>query len=317
MSTNPSNHRFNSAYFLVGPTASGKTDIAHHIARSRDWDVLSADSMVVYRHMDKGTAKPSSAMMQEVRYHGINLTDPDKGYTAGNYCEYARAVISNNMKIGRTTIVVGGTGLYIKALILGLDAPSVADAGRRLELDRIGKEDGITALLALLEKIDSSALKALKDKSNPRRIIRAIELAESGQGRDRKWADAVLPAVPCIAIDTAILNSRIETRGRAMFKNGLVDEARCLRRDFKDLSATALHAIGYAEAFKVLDGEMTEDAAIQSTIIRTRQLAKRQRTWFRNVQKVDYIDLTNITDVAAAAKIVDDYWQKHGSVQLL
>lgn len=275
-------------YTLVGPTAVGKTRIAHKWAVKHGCPVISADSMLVYRGMDIGTAKPSMDERAEVTYLGLDLTDPSESFSTGSYVcaveEQCRA-----LPHGTLPIVAGGTGLYVRALMQGLDDVAPADNALRAESDAILTTNGITGLQQWAESRYPGLLERLDDPMNARRIVRAMEWSAAGTLPD-SWKHKARPVMLGLNMDRTILKERIALRVHQMYAEGLLEEARKLRAQMT-LSSTALQAIGYAEAFAVLDGQCNEAEAIEKTIIRTRRLAKRQFTWFRHQAAMQWIDI--------------------------
>ena len=272
---------------IAGPTASGKTSLALQLAERVPIEVVSADSRQIYRGLDVGTAKPTPAERRRVPHHLIDAADPDEVFTAHRFAGMARAAIDDIEARGARPVVVGGTGFYIKALLtaspLGSTPP---DPELRRRLTRELEIEGQEPLIERLRAIDPQRAAAI-DLNNPRRLIRALEIAET-QSRDSpentQPADArPIPAyVLGLQVDPPTLAERIAQRTAHMFENGLLDEARRLRdRDF-DRSLPALSGVGYAEALAYLDSELSLPEAIKRTTTRTRQYARRQRTWFRH-----------------------------------
>lgn len=301
-----------TAFVLVGPTASGKTDVAHILAASQHARILSADSMLVYRHMDVGTAKPSRDEREAHGYAGVDVVAPDRSFSVADYLLHVRATTGGCA--ARPWIVVGGTGLYVKCLTQGLDAGPGQDPAARAEARAALDAGGVDALAALVRREAPDA--GVKDPANPRRLIRAYERARQGGG---PHAPAWSPAMPVIAgllPERGLLWSRIEARARSMFAGGLIEEARALRAAWPGLSETARHAIGYREAFAVLDGEMRYEDAIERTAVRTRQLAKRQMTWFRHQARVEWVPVAGTESPEWIAAEVLRRWEKHGPARL-
>lgn len=305
------------AYILVGPTASGKSSVAQLLAEQTGAPIVSADSMNIYRGMDIGTAKPSVQERASVSYHGIDLADPTAPFSVGDWLAAVKSAFGvsplisssdhNNEISGLTPIapiVAGGTGLYVKCLLAGLDELPAADEALRARAEKMT----LAELQAEAKATAPEAYAALADNENPRRLVRLLEKFQCLEKSDEKVpmsgnVDAVsslrpsnhwkteLPKVVGLHVDREVLIKRIADRVDQMYAAGLIDEARGLID--LNLSVTALKAIGYAEAFAVLKNEMTEAQAKERTIIRTRQLAKRQMTWFRTQLNVEWVDATN------------------------
>ena len=303
------------AHFLVGCTASGKTAVANAIARETGTLVLSADSMLVYRGMDVGTAKPTAAELSGVELRGVDLEDPDEPFSAGRWLEAARTAFAEAAAAGRSVIVAGGTGLYVSALLRGLDTRE-ADPVRRAELEAELKRDGVDAMLARIEAAKPGATAAV-DAKNPRRVLRLAEIvldrSHAEGAEDESHAEGVEGLVG-LEFPTERLNERIERRARAMFEGGLLDEVRRLCERFPGFEkSTAGAGIGYAEALSALRGEIAVEEAIERTAARTRRLAKKQRTWWRHQARVDWVrGPADEADVARAARDVREAWRKHG-----
>ncbi len=303
-------------WFLVGPTASGKTAVAHLLALRLGADVLSADSMLVYRGMDIGTAKPDSAMLREVQYWGIDVLDPGESFSAGRFRELAFAAFQQTKEQGRSLIIAGGTGLYIKALTHGLDRAIAPNQEVRAHLNQLYKEQGLEGLQNALRARSEEAFIGLADPRNPRRLIRAIERLDSGVSENHKdWsAQDTKPAMPGLAYPAAVLHERIRLRVEQMYEQGLLDETRRLMASGRWPLQTAAQAIGYAEAAAVLRGDLSEDEARAITARVTRRLAKRQMTWFRRQAHVVWIEVDSAMKAEQIADLVQGAWNQNGPV---
>ena len=306
------------AWLLAGPTACGKTAVAHELARRHGFEILSADSMLVYAGMDIGTAKPSLRERDGIPYHGIDLVTPAEHCSAGVFLRDAARAAEAAAASGRELLVVGGTGLYFDLLLHGLDRgePAGTPPDVRARWQAVFERDGLAGLHAEAERRSPGVLAHLADPSNPRRVLRVLERLDQGlppiPGRDppRSGADAPFPALD---IPSPALAHRIEERIDGMFAAGLLDEVAELRRRFPRWSDTAVAAIGYAEAGAVLDGALDEAAARERIAARTRQLAKRQRTWFRNRMNVAWVPgPADAADIPRAADDVERIWSQHG-----
>ena len=283
--------------------------MAHRIAAGRGLAILSADAMLVYRGMDIGTAKPSAAERAAVSYLGIDLADPSDMFSAGAWLEHVRVSLPD-----APVIVAGGTGLYIKALLQGLDAGAKPNPALRAELESLAAERGLEALRQKLLNEHPDWYASVRDRENPRRLIRAIEIAHSGAPPPK----ANLPPVRITGLymERGALEKRIARRVDLMYQNGLMEEVRRLREQHPRLSETAAQAIGYAEAAAVLSGKMPLAEAKERTVLRTRQLAKRQMTWFRHQAEVDWIEVKPGMTVGETAEQVCAAWAKQGPVRL-
>jgi tRNA dimethylallyltransferase len=301
-----------AAFFLVGATAIGKSAVAQIIAEREGWDILSADSMLVYRGMDIGTDKPGSEARSRVRYWGIDLADPDESFSVGDYVAHAREVFQRAGRDGRPVLVVGGTGLYVKCLIEGLDRLPPGDDRVRKWAEELLEREGVEALQRELQGRDPGRYEALADPKNPRRLVRALELAMLGAGTRQSRPKS--PSVPMAGLSRGPgdLRERIHARVRRMYGAGFLKEVEKLSARYPRLSRTALQAIGYSEGLAILRNEMTVEEAIEHTAIRTRQLAKRQATWFRHQASAEWIDVKPNDEPVAVAEKVSNVWKKHG-----
>lgn len=271
---------------IAGCTATGKSAIAQIMAERIGAAVVSADSMLVYRGMDVGTAKPSAEERSKVHYIGLDCVAPEERFSTGDWLECVRRGLCD-VPPETPVIAVGGTGLYIKALLEGLDAPP-GDPSIREKCKAMFDEGGIAALLAEVGRLGVSVPPG--DMANPRRLMRALERAAvartatsalSWQGKSGLLGGAM---VFCIEMDRDALAERIARRAAKMFDDGIVEEAVEIFGG-GIASETASGAIGYAEALACARGEITRTAAVERVAARTRQLAKRQRTWFRHQLK--------------------------------
>lgn len=303
------------AWFLVGPTAAGKTDIAHDLARTRGAWILSADSMTVYRGLDLGTAKPTAAQRAEVRYFGLDLRDPDQPFSVADFLEAARIAFAEAESAGRPMIVVGGSGLYVRCLLEGLRPGAPADAGIRSEADALLARGGLAALQDRVRAQAPAHFAALADVENPRRLIRAWEQATAGQPVEDTW-QGPRPRLAGVRYSREELHRRIERRVAALFAAGLVEETRALRARFPVWSDTAAQAIGYAEALTHLENGVTVQQAMDRTAQRTRQLARRQLTWFRHQAEVEWVEASPHMPLAAQVQAVGQAWERHGITTL-
>jgi tRNA dimethylallyltransferase len=292
---------------VAGATATGKTELAIRLAEAlrddRPVEIISADSRQVYRGLDIGTAKATVADRARVPHHGLDLVDPDQPFSVADFAEHAAAVLADLGRRHGIAILAGGTGLYLRAIGRGLDTgalPSDPQVRARLEAELIA--DG---LAPLAERLRSAAptLAARTDLHNPRRVVRALEMAEVG-------GDTVPPtprgypgpmAWLGLTVEPATHAEWIATRALAQFEAGLIDEARTLRERF-DPGLPAFSAIGYREAWAVLDGELNRDDAVALDAKRNVAFAKRQRTWFRAEPGVRWLDATKDLPVAAAVQ---------------
>jgi tRNA dimethylallyltransferase len=293
------------AFILAGPTAVGKTAVAHALARQMKLPILSTDSMLVYRGMDIGTAKPSLSERGGIPYFGIDLVDPDTAFSTG---DYLRAVTGSC----ETCIATGGTGLYIKALSMGLEELPQGDPDRRAALEAME----LPALQDLLRSLDAVWLAEIADPQNPRRLVRAIELAEAGVPRPKAFVNQPRVALVGLSMDRDLLRERIALRVDQMMAHGLVEEVRELRTRFPVWSSTAEQAIGYAEVIQLIEGTLSMKDAVQRIVNRTRQYAKRQKTWFNNQFELTKVEIHPEDDPEETALKVRAYWERTGPVPI-
>jgi tRNA dimethylallyltransferase len=285
-------------WFLTGPTASGKTALGIELAQRLGGEILSLDSMAVYRQLDIGTAKPTAAERRAAPHHLIDLVEPEVDFSLAEYLAAAKVVASEVIARGAKPIFVGGTPLYLKGLLRGVFAGPAADwefrRGCREEFER---EGGPARLHARLAEVDPPAAARLHPRDS-RRIIRALEVWENTGRPISDWQrqfDRPVPTADCrvFVLDwpRETLQQRIESRVDAMFAAGLVDEIRGLFAEGRSLSRTARQALGYREVLSHLSGETDLAATIELVKIRTRQFAKRQMTWFRSLSECRWLPL--------------------------
>lgn len=311
------NHEL-KAFFLAGPTATGKTDVSQWIAERHSCDILSADAMMVYRGMDIGTAKPSREFRAKVRYWGLDLTAPTDSFSAGQYRLHALQAVRECSMVGREIIVAGGTGLYVKSLTHGLSRSSVCNPDIRNKAEELLREKGVGALQEWLKIRASKHYESIADKNNPRRLVRAMETANAFPGADNKtWRlMGKGPKITGLTMPREILCERIKRRVQAMYAEGLLEEADRLLREGIEASPTAAKAIGYSEAISVLRKKLAVAEAMDLTGKRTRQLAKRQMTWFRNQANIEWLTLDSGMTTGQVAQMVLDCWKKNGPTPL-
>ena len=297
---------------ILGPTASGKSAVAEAVAAAAGGEILSVDSMQVYRGMDVGTAKPTAADRAAVRYHGVDLVDADQAFTTAKFVEGADATIADAAARGVPLVATGGTPLYYKALFEGLFDGPPADAAVR---DRLYAEPG-DVLHARLAAVDPAAAARIH-ANDQRRLVRALEVFEL-TGRpissfQTDWADPAQrhPSVRFgLSWDKDVLNRRINARVKAMLAAGWVDEVRDLLARHGDLSPTAGEATGYRELAAHVRGRQSLDDAAEAIKIGTRQLARRQMKWFRRFPGVTW--LAGDRPVAENAAAILERWP-HGT----
>jgi len=282
---------------VAGATATGKTELAirlgaSFLAEGRRAAVISADSRQVYRGLDIGTAKATAAGRARVPHHGLDLVDPDAAFSVADFATHARLVLDDlGRDAGAVAILAGGTGLYVRAVATGLDTDALpSDPAVRARIDAELDTEGLDALVERLRARAPVAATRV-DLRNPRRVVRALEIAEL-VGDAPPPAPRGYPAMVAwigLTVPSTVHASWIAGRARAQFDAGLIDEAAALRERY-DPSLPAFSAIGYREAWSVLDGEATRDEAIELDARRNVAFAKRQRTWFRSEPGIAWLD---------------------------
>ena len=274
---------------IVGPTASGKSALALALAKEYGGEIISCDSMQVYKRMNIGTAKPSALEMSEVRHHLIDVKEPTESFSCEDYVSLASSAIDLVSESGRLPIVCGGTGLYLDALLRGGNsAPSIDTSDIRAELSLRAKNEGVFALYEELLRVDPESAAAIHP-NNVKRIIRALEIyIASGEKKselDKRSKELGSPYDATVIylnyLNRDILYRRIDSRVDSMIKDGLVEETRALMAErVFELNRTASQAIGYKELFGFIEGRESLDSAIEALKRATRRYAKRQVTWF-------------------------------------
>jgi tRNA dimethylallyltransferase len=282
---------FHRATYLTGPTASGKTAVGVALARRLDAEVVALDSMTLYRGMDVGTAKPTPDERGGVPHHLIDVVDPWESASVAEYRRWALEAAAAIEARGKRVLFVGGTALYLKALVRGLFEGPRADADLRRSLDEQAARQGDEALHARLERLDPPTAARLHPNDR-RRVVRALEVIEI-TGRPlselQREHDRPAPAgVTVFALERprAELHDRIDRRVIRMFDDGLIDEARALLAGPRPLGPVPAQAVGYREVIEHLAGRLGDPQLVARVQARTRQFAKRQATWFRGLAEV-------------------------------
>ena len=274
---------------VVGPTASGKSALALELAKQYGGEIVSCDSMQIYKRMNIGTAKPTADELLSVRHHMIDIAEPTENFSCEDYVRLASVAIDDICARGAIPIVCGGTGLYLDALLRGGNsAPSVDTSDIRAELCARAESEGIDAIYEQLKLVDPESAASIH-KNNEKRVIRALEIylatgrTKSELDRESKSFESPYDArVAYLTFaDRSLLYRRIDSRVDAMIAEGLVEEARSLLSEgVFDVNRTAAQAIGYKELFGFLEGRETLDDAVETLKRSTRKYAKRQITWF-------------------------------------
>ncbi len=295
-------------WFLVGPTASGKTAVGLELARLMAAEIVSLDSMAVYRGLDIGTAKPSAADRAAVPHHLIDLIEPDREFSLAQYVAAAEEQLAVLQRQGREALFVGGTPLYLKALLRGIFRGPPADWPLRRRLEAEAHRQGPQWLHQRVAAVDPAAASKLHPR-DVRRLIRALEVFET-TGRPiselQQQFERARPAEVCrvFVLDwpREALYARIDARVDSMFTSGLVGEVQALLAGAKPLGRTARQALGYREVLEHLEGQRGLDETIALVKTRTRQFAKRQLTWFRSLSECRWVKLTGDEELPQVAR---------------
>ncbi|MHB1034596.1 MAG: tRNA (adenosine(37)-N6)-dimethylallyltransferase MiaA [Pirellulales bacterium] len=302
-------------WFLTGPTASGKTSVGVELAALLDAEIVSMDSMALYRGMDIGTAKPSPEERRSVPHHLIDVIDPDEEYSLAQYVEAAHEKVAQIQARGRRALFVGGTPLYLKSLLRGIFTGPAADWELRRELETLARTAGAEALHERLARVDPTTAGRLHP-NDTRRLIRALEVYEkTGEpiSRFQHHFETGRAADQCrvFLLDwpRPELYERIDRRVDAMFSAGLVEEVRGLVARERPLSRTAGQAVGYREVIEHLAGRRSLPETIERVKTQTRRFAKRQGTWFRSLSECRRVPVADQIDPAEVARRI---WEEGG-----
>ena len=285
----------NNIICIAGPTASGKTALAVALAKELNGEVVSCDSMQIYRRMDIGTAKPTKEEMAGIPHHMLDVAEPEESFSVSRYCEMAAPIVDDIVARGKTAIIAGGTGLYMDSLIRGNDFAPFPATGHRERLEGILEKEGLEVLAKELAGIDPEALE--RSQNNPRRIIRALEVwHETGEtitSHNLKTQDIPPRYAPVfLGLDFASraeLYRRIDLRVGLMLEQGLIEEIRGLLDSGIPAGCTAMQAIGYKEFVAALEGRGSIEEAADQVRQSSRRYAKRQLTWFRRNPKMRWL----------------------------
>lgn len=289
---------------IVGATAVGKSALAIEVAERAGAEIVSGDALQVYRGLDIGTAKPSTAERARVPHHLIDTLDPTERFSAGRFATLARSALGEIAARGRPAVVAGGSGLYLRALIAGIAPLPPADAAVRDLLERRVVEEGLGVLRGELERIDPATAARL-GAGDRQRILRALEVAlTTGRPLSSWLAETPFGREPLparrigLTLPRAVLYDRIEARVRRMVEAGWLDEVRRLLSSGVGPEAPAFQAIGYAQWVRHLAGELGFEDAFRRIVVATRRYAKRQETWFRHEADVEWHDARDAAELA-------------------
>jgi tRNA dimethylallyltransferase len=298
----------NPKILILGVTASGKSALAFELSKTLGAEIISVDSMKVYRRMDIGTAKPPAEKKQLIPYHLIDIVEPSEAFSVDKFMDLTEKTVSDIQDRGKPVVAVGGTAMYIKALLYGLFEGPGSDAAIRNRLQESIKEIGLGPLHEKLVEVDPAAAERIHP-NDEKRIVRALEVYElTGKpisSFQKQWGDAD-PADDWLVIglrrEKEIESQRMNLRIKKMMEAGLVEEVTALLAEEKPLSPQAAAAIGYAEMIAHLNGEMELDETVERIKINTRRFAKSQRTWFKTFKSVNWININEDDTVESLLK---------------
>ena len=305
---------------VVGPTACGKTKLGVELAKALNGEVVSVDSMQIYRGMTIGTAAPTPEEMDGVPHHMVAVADPEEQWSVARYTRAAAACVEDILARGRRVVLVGGTGLWLDALISGRTfAPGQSGGEIRRELEQRFEREGSQGLWTELEQVDPESAGKLH-MADTKRILRALEVyRETGKTISAHNAEtAALPRrydpvkIGLAFQDREDMKALIDQRVDKMVEEGLLEEVQALLRRGLPRTATALQAIGYKEFLGVLDGTATQDQAIEEVKLRSRQYAKRQLTWLRRDKEIHWIYWEKERDFDRALRLSTEILRAHG-----
>ena len=294
----------------MGPTATGKTDLAISLVESIPCEIISVDSAMIYRELNIGTAKPDDAVLERAPHHLIDIRDPDQSYSVADFCRDANQLINDIHSRDRIPLLVGGTMMYFHSLYFGLSELPAANPQVREQLDNIEENLGIHALHQQLAKVDPESAARIHP-NDPQRIKRALEVHQVTGVNLSAWhtsripmrSDIVTIGIGLLPDDRKILHQRIANRFNQMLELGLIDELQKLRSRWK-LSADlpSMRCIGYRQAWSYLEGEISHDEMCDQAIAATRQLAKRQITWLRFIRIFSILTLIPVQQLELRKK---------------
>ena len=300
---------------LTGPTAVGKTDLSIKLSKSLNAEIISADSMQIYKYMDIGSAKVTKEEMNGVVHYMIDEVTPDVPFSVSEFQVRSEKYIEEINKKGKNVLITGGTGLYLNSLIYNMDfAKSNANNEIREKLEQELKENGIDYMHEKLRILDEEAANRIH-KNNTKRVIRAIEVCRSGQkmndfSKDLRYNEKYKPIIIVLNRDREVLYQRINKRVDIMLENGLLDEVKKLLELGYTKDMISMQGIGYKEMIKYLDGEYTYDEAVEIIKRDSRRYAKRQLTWFKRYQDAKWFDLDKYQDVEILKEDIINHIEK-------
>lgn len=283
---------------IGGPTASGKTQLSIELAKQINGEIISADSMQIYKDMDIGTAKPSKEERQGIQHYLLDFLSPEERYSVADYKQEAKKAIKEILQKGKMPIIVGGTGLYIDSLFYEITYPTIdTDLVYRKELEKEVKERGLNIFYEKAKKIDKEAMEKISP-NDQKRILRVLEIYHQ-TGKKKSELDKESRKDPeydykmfAITMDREILYDRINKRVDNMLENGLIEEVESLRKKYKEFP-TAMQGLGYKEVVEYLEEKITKEEMIEKIKQESRRYAKRQLTWFRKNKETIWLNGLN------------------------
>ena len=280
---------------ICGPTASGKTALSIELAKKVNGEIISSDSMQIYKDMDIGTAKPTEKEMQGIKHYLIDFVEPNQRYSVAEFKKDAENAIKEVLEKDKTPIVVGGTGLYVDSLIYGIEYPDIElDEKYREELEKRADKEGLELLYNEAKKIDPQAIEKIS-KNDKKRILRILEIYKAtGKNKTEQEKESRKNGIKydykvfAINMDREILYDRINKRVDIMIENGLIEEVEKLLKKYTEFP-TAMQGLGYKEVVEYLQGKITKEEMIENIKRETRRYAKRQITWFKKNKQTIWI----------------------------
>lgn len=282
---------------ICGPTASGKTALSIELANKINGEIVSADSMQIYKEMNVGTAKPSKEEMQGIKHYLIDCVEPTRRYSVSDFKNDAIKAIEKILEDRKNPIVVGGTGLYVNSLIYGIDYPEInTDFEYRKKLEERAEREGLEKLYEEAYKIDEEAMKSISH-NDKKRILRVLEIfKETGKTKTQVEIESKKNGIKydyrVFAIDMPrdVLYERINKRVDLMLENGLIEEVKNIYEKYGKELITSIQAIGYKEVIEYLEGRYSKEEMIEKIKMETRRYAKRQITWFKKIDNIIWLD---------------------------
>lgn len=297
---------------IAGPTASGKTDLAIELALRINGEIISADSMQIYREMNIGTAKPTMEERKGIPHHMLDIVDPDEEFSVAQFQQGAKKCIKDILSRGKVPIVAGGTGLYINALVYNITfSETITDWNYRNQLQNIAREQGPEALHTLLQEVDPISAENIHP-NNVKRVIRALEVYETTgkpisqhQLESRQKKPEYDYKIFGIEVERDVLYRRIESRADKMLEMGLYEEVENILKKGYSPDLVSLQGIGYKEIIMAILGKCTLEEAVDKIKLNTRHLAKRQMTWFRKTENLKWMKTAEMDKWAMIKKLSD------------